>query len=168
MVWRGGGGVEVMPWGVFHCSWGEPLPLLPCFLNKSGCAYFLGDKPGLSGRHKVWMDGQTTGKEQSRMGQGIAGQTLSRVQLCKILGEEGPRKRPREKRVASSQQGPRTSQPSSMSTESLGAGLQSESYSTPDRLLSPQPQCTWQRHREVQGHLKWNESHGSESSPPSH
>lgn len=27
-----------MTWGVFHCSWGEPLPLLkPCFLNKTVC-----------------------------------------------------------------------------------------------------------------------------------
>lgn len=45
------------------------------------------------------------------MGQGTAGQTLSRAQLCKILGEEGLGKRPREKRVASSQQGPQLLNP---------------------------------------------------------
>lgn len=44
-----------------------------------------------------WM-AKPNGKDQSRMGQGTAGQTLNRAQLCKILGEEGLGKRPREKR----------------------------------------------------------------------
>lgn len=62
-----------MTWGVFHYSWGDPLPLLkPCFLNKTGCAYLLGGKPGPSGRHKVWMDGQTQWQGAKQDGPGYS------------------------------------------------------------------------------------------------